>query len=97
MTSHNPGSKIGREEEFQASMRAALESTTVTWICGFLDAMTAQVGAPICINQAESPLTGGRTNVSSANTRNSCYLSFLNHFGGQEIGSVWDGSGDSDC
>jgi hypothetical protein len=47
MTSHNPGSKMGREEEFQASMRAALESTTVTWMCGFFDAMTAHVGAPI--------------------------------------------------
>src|SRR5271170_2626403 len=34
--SQSPGSKIGREEEFQASILAALESTTVTLICGFL-------------------------------------------------------------
>jgi hypothetical protein len=47
MTSHNPGSKIGKAEEFQESIRVALESTTVTWICGFLSAMTAHVGAPI--------------------------------------------------
>jgi hypothetical protein len=50
MTSNNPGSKIGSEEEFQAAIRAALESTTTTLICGFFSAMIAHVGAPILIS-----------------------------------------------
>ncbi len=45
-TSSSPGSKIGRRSVFQARMRSALTSTTVTLQSGHLAAMTAMVGPP---------------------------------------------------
>jgi len=44
--SSRPGSKMGSSSEFQAAMRSALMSTTVTRISGHLLAMTAMVGPP---------------------------------------------------
>jgi hypothetical protein len=38
--------KVACVDEFHAWMRFALESTTVTLMCGFFWAMTAHVGAP---------------------------------------------------
>jgi len=45
-TSSRPGSKTGRLSVFQAAIRSALASTTVTWIWGQRSAMTAMVGPP---------------------------------------------------
>ena len=45
-TSSRPGSKIGRLSLFQASIRAWLISTTVTFTSGHLSAITVIVGPP---------------------------------------------------
>jgi len=37
---------MGSLSEFQAAILSALRSTIVTWICGFLHAITAHVGPP---------------------------------------------------
>ena len=48
-TASNPGSYTGkrlRSGSFQAAMRSALRSTTVTWMPGQRSAITAMVGPP---------------------------------------------------
>src|SRR5579871_2737105 len=75
MTSHRPGSKIGRLDEFHASIRAALLSTTVTLICGFLSAMTAHVGAPIY----QSNVTVVNTNITCSDAGNTSYSMVCHH------------------
>jgi len=78
ITSQRPGSKIGRFEVFQASIRETFESTTVTLMCGFFKAMIAQVGAPIIVPLITSKWHA--TDITRANTGDASDAILLDHF-----------------